>query len=102
MEWLTSDTLRALTPGIVLLVVSLMVARAWISDRNARLRDANARLQDMREMMQDWREAARESEKARDVDRENTRMSLEIARTSEAVIKGLRDALDRPEGRDKG
>lgn len=91
---LSADTLRVLTPAIVLLALILIMGYAWIRDRNARIKD-------LKEQVDDWREVARESEKSRELDRENARQQIEAMRTSEAVISGLRNALDRREHEDK-
>jgi uncharacterized membrane protein len=91
---LSAETLRVLTPAIVLLALVLIMGSAWIRDRNARIRD-------LKEQVEDWREVARESEKARELDRESTRQQIEVMRTSEAVISGLRNALERKEREEK-
>ena len=76
------------TSSGVLLVLVLALGSAWIRDRNARLRD-------MRDQVTEWREAHRLSEKARETQAEIAREALEIARTSEAVINGLRAAVSQ-------
>jgi hypothetical protein len=86
-------TLRVLTPAIVLLALVLTMGGAWIRDRNARIRD-------LKEQVDDWREAYRESEKSREIDRESVRQQIEVMRTSQAVISGLRNALERKERED--
>jgi len=98
---LSAETLRVLTPAIVLLALILVMGYAWIRDRNARIKDLKEQLDAERANSKEWREVARESEKARDLDRENTRLSLDGMRTYEAIITGLRNALERRERDDK-
>jgi hypothetical protein len=86
----SADTLRVLTPAIVLLALILLMGSAWIRDRNARIRD-------LKEQVEEWREAYRESEKSREIDRSSVREQIEVMRTSEAVISGLRNAIERRE-----
>jgi len=87
---LSPETLRMLTPAIVLLALILIMGLGWIRDRNARIND-------LKEQVEDWKEAYRESEKSRETDRAATQSQLEVMRTSEAVISGLRNALERQE-----
>lgn len=90
---LSPETLKVLTPAIVLLALILVMGYAWIRDRNARIKD-------LKEQVEDWKEAHRESEKSREIDRQSVREQVEAMRTSEAVIAGLRNALERKERED--
>jgi hypothetical protein len=55
----------------------------------------------LKEQVDDWREAYRESEKSREIDRVSVQNQIEVMRTSEAVISGLRNALERKERDEK-
>lgn len=90
-----AETLRVLSPAIVLLLLVFGMCTAWIRDRNARVRD-------LKEQVVEWREAHRRSESARDTQAEIVHQALDVARTSEAVIAGLRSALARYQGGDSG
>lgn len=97
---LDAETLRVLTPAIVLLTLLMGMGTAWIKDRNARIRDLKEQLEMERREKLDWREAHRLSELAREKNDETVREALTIARTSEAVISGLRTALAQLRGDD--
>lgn len=88
MGWLTGDDIGALTTGTVLLALVLTMGYSWVRDRNERLNDLHTQVNE-------WREAHRLSEKARETQADALREALEIARTSEAVITGLRNALNQ-------
>jgi hypothetical protein len=83
---LDPETLKSLTPSIVLLALVLVMGYAWVRDRNARIKD-------LKIQVTEWREAHRLSESARETQGEALREALEQSRTSEAVISGLRSAL---------
>jgi len=91
MNWLDPETAKGLTPGIVLLALVVTMGTAWVRDRNARIRD-------LQQQVQEWREAHRLSETARETQANALREALDIARTSEAVIAGLRAALTQKNG----
>lgn len=91
MSWLDPETAKSLTPGIVLLVLVIAMGSAWVRDRNARIKD-------LQQQVGDWREAHRLSETARETQANALREALDIARTSEAVIQGLRAALTQKDG----
>jgi hypothetical protein len=95
VDWLSGETLKALTTDSVLLALLLFIGFNWVRDRNARLADKDAVIADKNQEIQDWKSALHESEIARETQTEALREALEIARTSEAVITGLRSALDQ-------
>lgn len=91
MNWLDPETAKGLTPGIVLLGLMITLGTAWVRDRNARIKD-------LQQQVTDWREAHRLSETARETQASALREALDIARTSEAAVSGLRTALNQRNG----
>ena len=94
---LSPETIKVLTVPAVLLTLVLLMGAAWIRDRNARIRDLKEQVEAQKATTHEWREAYFESEKSRGLDRESTRAQIEVMRTNEAVIAGLRNALERRE-----
>lgn len=90
---LTPEFIKGLTPSVALLCIVLWLVRAWTKDRNARIKDLQTQVNTV------W-EALRESERAREKDSEVARLSLDQAKTNEAVIQGLRTALSMKNGAD--
>jgi len=97
-----AETLKALTVSSVLLVLIVLMGAAWIRDRNARVRDLKEQVERERQEKFEWREAHRLSEQARETQTEITRGHMDQARTSEAIIAGLRQALAQYRGSDDG
>lgn len=95
VDWFSGENLKALTSQSVLPALLLFMGVNWIRDRNARLRDKDQVIEDLHQEVQDWKDAHRASEEARQIKTEALREALEIARTSEAVITGLRKALNQ-------
>jgi hypothetical protein len=79
---------------LIALLFALGIIRPRSAIREVR-EDRDARLAEYREQIQDLKEAYRISEEGRTADREISRQSLEVARTSEAAITGLRSALEQ-------
>lgn len=97
MEWVSADVLKALTPTAVVLLIPVFFMLGVIRPRSAikELREEYAeRIADLKEERNVWREVAKVSEESRLADREISKEALEIARTNEAVIVGLRTALE--------
>jgi len=79
---------------LVALFFMLGIVRPRSAIREVR-EDRDARIAEAKAQTADYKEAYRLSEEARAADREISRQALEVARTSEAAINGLRQALEQ-------
>lgn len=97
MFQLDAELLKTLSGPAIGTLVVIFFMLGIIRPRSAvrELREDNqARLADKDTQIAEMRETLRISEESRAADRELSREILEVARTSEAAIRGLRDALE--------
>jgi len=87
MDWMSSDTLRALTASSVLLALVLVLGWSWAKDRNARI-------DDMRRYADQWQKAHEISEMARERERDKNAAALETLKLTNALLSGFRQARD--------